>query len=532
MPRLGLFFLCVAAGAAAICWALLVPAHLRSVDARVLERAARGTPGLVDAALRERNRAVASMQARAAETLGLGRMELLREHIRNLPERGAVVWGTRLPEEVPALPFFMREAGEKLAALGRTNANFEISTVLRTAGIEKWGYFGGVGTAAGQPLEATILMTAALMEQGAMDPELKRETVQMMAMAQGERIERFYLNILALGRRFSWGQMAYLAERTKSLEGLAALAQTARRFEEQVPVLFAAVSLAGEAEGPAEYVLRYGEGGMEDLALATAQGSGAVRLLAENPQPVWRPRFRDEVTSNAVMGFVFRPLLHMAVRWPVLALVFKYELIFAGGFLLALAVRFTPGHPGEERGYVWFPPMRWARQALFGVLAMMLVMALGEPYLAQGEQRVETMPEIRLAAAAEAPPPAGEEETSNITMLDQYTMLVLVMFLVLQAIIYAVGLLKLAEIRKQALSSELKLRLLENEENLFDAGLYVGLFGTVASLVFLALGILKPSLVGAYSSTLFGILFVAILKIGHVRPYKRRLLLESDSHRA
>jgi hypothetical protein len=35
-------------------------------------------------------------------------------------------------------------------------------------------------------------------------------------------------------------------------------------------------------------------------------------------------------------------------------------------------------------------------------------------------------------------------------------------------------------------------------------------------------------LMSAYASTLFGILFVAILKILHVRPYKRRLILETQ----
>jgi hypothetical protein len=32
----------------------------------------------------------------------------------------------------------------------------------------------------------------------------------------------------------------------------------------------------------------------------------------------------------------------------------------------------------------------------------------------------------------------------------------------------------------------------------------------------------------AYSSTLFGIIFVAILKICHVRPFRRRLILETE----
>ena len=111
-------------------------------------------------------------------------------------------------------------------------------------------------------------------------------------------------------------------------------------------------------------------------------------------------------------------------------------------------------------------------------------------------------------------------------MLDQHTILAIATFLVLQALIYGICLVKLAEIRKQPVTDEIKLKLLENEDLLFDGGLYCGLFGTAASLILLTLGVIKPSLISAYSSTLFGILFVALLKIGHVRPLKRRLLLD------
>ena len=86
----------------------------------------------------------------------------------------------------------------------------------------------------------------------------------------------------------------------------------------------------------------------------------------------------------------------------------------------------------------------------------------------------------------------------------------------------------MAEIRRQQVPSRIKLKLLENEENMFDSGLYIGLGGTVASLVFLAMGILKPSLMAAYASTLFGIIFVAILKIVHLRPFRRRLIIDAE----
>jgi hypothetical protein len=70
---------------------------------------------------------------------------------------------------------------------------------------------------------------------------------------------------------------------------------------------------------------------------------------------------------------------------------------------------------------------------------------------------------------------------------------------------------------------------MENEENLFDGGLYIGIGGTAAALVFQVLGLIQSNLLAAYSSNLFGIVCVALIKIRNVRPYKRLLILESQA---
>ena len=51
---------------------------------------------------------------------------------------------------------------------------------------------------------------------------------------------------------------------------------------------------------------------------------------------------------------------------------------------------------------------------------------------------------------------------------------------------------------------------------------------TATALVLQVLGIIEPNLLAAYSSNLFGITCVALVKIRHVRPYKRLLILESQ----
>src|SRR5207245_11744340 len=98
----------------------------------------------------------------------------------------------------------------------------------------------------------------------------------------------------------------------------------------------------------------------------------------------------------------------------------------------------------------------------------------------------------------------------------------------LQALLYTASLAKLAEIRRQRVLARMKLRLLENEDHLFDAGLYLGFVGTIISLILVSLGVIKPSLMAAYSSTSFGIIFVSLFKICHLRPTRRKLVLESE----
>ena len=86
--------------------------------------------------------------------------------------------------------------------------------------------------------------------------------------------------------------------------------------------------------------------------------------------------------------------------------------------------------------------------------------------------------------------------------------------------------MRISQVKREEGDPRLKVDLLDNEENLFDLGLYVGLGGTVLSLILLLiLEVKQDALIGAYTSTLFGILFVAALKIFFVRPYRNHLLV-------
>ena len=123
--------------------------------------------------------------------------------------------------------------------------------------------------------------------------------------------------------------------------------------------------------------------------------------------------------------------------------------------------------------------------------------------------------------------PAGSAPVKSPFM--NATLLTMLLFFVLQGLLYTACLVKLAEIRRQRVPPRIKLKLLENEDHLFDAGLYLGFVGTIISLILVSVGVIKqPSLMAAYSSTSFGIIFVSLFKIMNLRPYRRRVLLEAE----
>jgi len=168
-----------------------------------------------------------------------------------------------------------------------------------------------------------------------------------------------------------------------------------------------------------------------------------------------------------------------------------------------------------------------AREVLFALGFLLVVLVLSEPFLAQESQKVEFPFRLRLPTVGSAA--AARITSANSSLMNQLSLLTLLLFFVLQALIYIACLVKLAEIGRQNVLPRIKLRLLENEDHLFDAGLYLGFAGTIISLILVSLGVIKPSLMAAYSSTSFGIIFVSVFKIFHLRPARRKLLLESEA---
>ena len=299
------------------------------------------------------------------------------------------------------------------------------------------------------------------------------------------------------------------------------------RRGESVPVIYSAVGLTGNAAGVANYLTTFGETGLRDVRVSLVYGAGGVNELLQRNQRLCNSSFCEHVSALTSSGTILTFAVEYSRNAPGLVIAVKWLLYFIGGFLLAAAFHFvrrvTPlEQPLEVRGF------HVVRELLFALGFLVVVLLLSEPILAQGSQKVEFSFRLRLPTVGGAVP-AGNTG-AHTTIMNQVTFLTMLLFFVLQALLYVASLVKLAEIRRQQVSSHMKLKLLENEDHLFDAGLYLGFLGTIISLILVSLGVFKqPSLMAAYSSTSFGIMFVVLFKVVHLRRTRRHLLLQAET---
>ena len=258
------------------------------------------------------------------------------------------------------------------------------------------------------------------------------------------------------------------------------------------------------------------------MRTAGAFGSDGVRLLLEQQLPLDSGESLEESTPMEIN------LTRFSLGNPKLSLSIKYALFFIGALLLFWGgSRFTAFYrePGSA--------LLGATQKVFISMASVIVLIiLSEPHLASGTSTEGYSFKLVMPVLAQVEGETIILETEPTTSMDPATLLSVSFFFILQVLVFLICLLKVRQIEKEDLDTLIKLKLMENEENLFDSGLYVGIAGTCISLVLQVVGLIEANLLSAYSSNLFGILCVAIVKIRLVRPYKNRLILESQEQLA
>ncbi|AWI09245.1 hypothetical protein [Ereboglobus luteus] len=528
------------AGLALLVLAWMVPVNLKSVTPALLRAAGENTPRVAafgQQRLDSEKLGAASLILEAARLVNDPGAASLERGIRNIEARRPewVPWGgwdpfldpifslkenTGRTESTPVLTFFITEkARRELQRYLSNSRSIGVQTILQTHDNQGTTRFVPANRPGGEALDAVILLTALLYQSDNLSPALQRELRTLAETAAVEKqlgpLETFYLDLLSLGKRLNWMQLCELLRVSGSTRTVGEFAQLARVASDNLFLIYTAALYSGSADNVADYLMEYGRQGLADLRLALGEGQGAVRLLLRNRAPV---NHSATLNISAVAEFT---LLN-----PRVALAVKYAAFFVGAFLLFHALEvFLGGAMRAPSGDSRASPLRLRSFVLAGMIALFLVFA-SEPFLIKTPPPSEFKFKLVVPVLAADKPDSPITEVPVTTAMDTTTILSILLFAALQIAVYVICLLKIRYISRQPISPQLKLRLMDNEENLFDAGLYVGIAGTATALVLQVLGYIQANLLAAYSSNLFGILCVAIVKIRHVRHFKRQLILQ------
>jgi hypothetical protein len=539
MSRWLWFLACAILGLVMLGLGLLVPVHLRAVETIVIQQAGRKTTGVVERGLAlvgERKLGPAHLLLRAAEAEGISGREKLGAAVTNLARQKPALefWGSPQPRletlfalnpepsrSEPFTDFVVRQDNrERVLALLRVSQRPLARQLLLYRSLTNTTIFPPSPSSAGQVFDTALAICGLLLEEGHFTAGLSNGLSALAFDANhggtAQPIEQVLLDLVSLGQRMNYGQLVTFLEHVEDTETLRLLANQIRTAEAQLPVLFSAIELSAKPAAVTKYVMSFGQTGLRDLAAGLRYGAGGINELLKRNQRLYISPPQVRVGTDVCW------------RAPWVALGIKWLCYLAGGFLLATAIHsLRPSPSGLERP-LQVRGFHVAREVLFALGFLLVVLLLSEPFLAQESQKVEFPIRLRLPMAGGAAVPAVMPRATT-TFMNQLSLLTLLLFFVLQGLLYTACLVKLAEIRRQRIPPRLKLRLLDNEDHLFDAGLYLGFVGTIISLIMVSLGVIKPSLMAAYSSTSFGIIFVSIFKIFHLRPARRKLVLESEA---
>jgi hypothetical protein len=562
----------------------LVPAHLRAVDVSVVEKAGRKTPSLIErglALVREKKLGAAQLLLESAreqrlayrQELAIAATDLAAAHpgwvtwgggeprlegffgtpaTNHETEAGATASSTsvtqallqtdepaRSPSRVgqPITEWLVRQENRQKALdlLGASRSPV-VQEILRGRELTNTLIFSASKSAAGQALDTALALCGLLVEEGQLTVGVSNHIYGVAAQANGggssQPLEQVLLDLMSLGQRLNWCQLAVFGGRIEDAEILRRLAAQARKAdsEGQLPALFSAVLLSSRPAEVAQYLSNFSETGLRDMGECLRFGAGGVDELLKRDQRLYNSSFRQRLAGYAPFGQFGGLVANYSWRKPEFALMLKWLLYLASGFWIAAGLHFSRPpvsaleRPLQVRGF------HVAREVLFALGFLVVVLLLSEPFLAQESQKEQLPFRLRLPSVGSVV--AAGNAGMRSTFMNNLSLLTLLLFFVLQALIYTACLVKLAEIRRQKMPPRVKLKLLENEDHLFDAGLYLGFAGTIISLILVSLGVIKPSLMAAYSSTSFGIIFVSVFKICHLRPERRKLLLEAEAQSA
>lgn len=539
--------------------ALLIPAHLRSIDLAVIElchEEGKAVDGILTETIRSshigsalRVLEAADLEPVKAQTYKAQIQTLIAQRPSLLASGGSdsiledfleLVQFTpnKDIETLPLLPQLLpRSERASLSGMLAKSSNANVTALLGARDLPGLTRLHPASHAAGAPYDAGLLTLALLIEGGHFNPNLAQQIGEKAAQASlGSptavlALEDFAIATLSLGRQLDHRSLADLASIAESLTDWGQMATLFRAQPDRIDALYTALRFEGAPAPVFDYLATYSETGNDDLDTALKNGVGATQELLGKALPIYRPAGLAQALAATLETYRPKSLAGLSLSNRYGALALKALLFVLSGLAFALAMgEAWRANLSEVKAVKRSTSSVMARNFFISLVVALTLWALFEPEILKSqttETNSDSTPHIKFVVADTLQ--SLKEPVKAMQEINQVTLLVLALFFIVQLVIYSFCLIKLKEIAEQKLSAELKLKLLENEENLFDFGLYVGLGGTVLSLILVAVGIVEASLMAAYASTLFGILFVALLKVLNLRPYRRRLIIEANS---
>ena len=533
--------------------ALLVPAHIRSIDPTVIELAGANGSSVKDKIWEEINAAyVGPAQRFAAATshedaAQQTRIQQLLEKNPNFASSGGP---DRDFEDVLKRSATQRKSGAVIpqllprserASLKQTLAasrNRNVTALLGIRDIAGLLRLHPASHPAGAPYDSGVLTLALLIEGGHFQPSLSQQIGNLATLSAGHHpeatiaCEDLVIGTLSLGRQLDYCSLASLAEFTETLGDWSQMAALFRAQPDRIDQNYTALRFSKAPDALYNYLAEQAEAGNQDIDFALRHGPQAVNHLINSEQPIYQASSIAATVLDLLSPYRPQSFVEITLHQNSLGQALKFALLFLAGLAFAFAMGSAwRSSLGNTTTVSRSNPMVMVRDILISLVVVLTIWTFFEPDILKSQESVSNAgPRIEFALAdtlqsIKSPVKAMQE-------LNQVTLLVLALFFIIQLVIYSFCLIKIKEIGKQQLSPDMKLKLLDNEENLFDFGLYVGLGGTVLSLILVAVGIVEASLMAAYASTLFGIIFTALLKILHLRPYRRQLILRAGSNQA
>lgn len=539
--------------------ALMIPAHLRSIDLAVIElchEEGKAVDGILTETIRSshigsalRVLEAADLEPVKAQTYKAQIQTLIAQRPSLLASGGSdsiledfleLVQFTPSKdiETLPLLPQLLpRSERASLSGMLAKSSNANVTALLGARDLPGLTRLHPASHAAGAPYDAGLLTLALLIEGGHFNPNLAQQIGEKAAQASlGSptavlALEDFAIATLSLGRQLDHRSLADLASIAESLTDWGQMATLFRAQPDRIDALYTALRFEGAPAPVFDYLATYSETGNDDLDTALKNGVGATQELLGKALPIYRPAGLAQALAATLETYRPKSLAGLSLSNRYGALALKALLFVLSGLAFALAMgEAWRANLSEVKAVKRSTSSVMARNFFISLVVALTLWALFEPEILKSqttETNSDSTPHIKFVVADTLQ--SLKEPVKAMQEINQVTLLVLALFFIVQLVIYSFCLIKLKEIAEQKLSAELKLKLLENEENLFDFGLYVGLGGTVLSLILVAVGIVEASLMAAYASTLFGILFVALLKVLNLRPYRRRLIIEANS---